>query len=36
VSESNGVFTMAPGTQMGAYQKLTTRANGEIVSGDSY
>ena len=36
VSESNGVFTMTPGTQFGVYQKLTTRAGGEIVSSDTY
>jgi prepilin-type N-terminal cleavage/methylation domain-containing protein/prepilin-type processing-associated H-X9-DG protein len=36
VSESNGVFTMAAGTQMGVYQKLTTRAGGEVVSSDAY
>ena len=36
VSESNGVFTMAAGTQFGVYQKLTTRAGGEVVSSDAY
>ncbi len=36
VTESNDVFTMAPGTQMGVYQKLTTRAGGELISSDAY
>jgi prepilin-type processing-associated H-X9-DG protein len=36
VTESNDVFTMAPGTQMGVYQKLTTRAGGEVISSDAY
>jgi prepilin-type processing-associated H-X9-DG protein len=36
VSESAGVFTMAAGTQMGVYQKLTTRAGGEVISSDAY
>ena len=36
VTENNDVFTMAPGTQMGVYQKLTTRAGGEVISSDAY
>jgi prepilin-type N-terminal cleavage/methylation domain-containing protein/prepilin-type processing-associated H-X9-DG protein len=36
VTDNAGVFTLAPGTQMGVYQKLSTRAGGEVVSSDSY
>ena len=32
VSDNNGVMVLAVGTQMGVYQKLTTRAGGELVS----
>jgi prepilin-type N-terminal cleavage/methylation domain-containing protein/prepilin-type processing-associated H-X9-DG protein len=31
-----GVFTLAPGTQVGIYQMLSTRAGGEVVSSDQY
>ena len=35
--DSNGrVYTVAPGTQFGVYQALSTRAGGEVVSADSY
>ena len=30
------VYQMAPGTQLGVYQKLSTVAGGEVVSSDSY
>jgi prepilin-type N-terminal cleavage/methylation domain-containing protein/prepilin-type processing-associated H-X9-DG protein len=36
VTDTGGVFTLAPGTQIGVYQKLSTRAGGEVVSSDSY
>ena len=36
VSETNGVFTLAPGTRPGVYQQLTTKAGGEVVSSDAY
>jgi prepilin-type N-terminal cleavage/methylation domain-containing protein/prepilin-type processing-associated H-X9-DG protein len=36
VSESNGVFTLVPGSQVGVYEKLTTIAGGEVVSSDAY
>ena len=29
-------FTVAPGTQFGVYQQLTTRNGGEVISSDSY
>ena len=31
-----GIFTLAPGTQLGVYQKLSTRNGGEVISSDSY
>jgi prepilin-type N-terminal cleavage/methylation domain-containing protein/prepilin-type processing-associated H-X9-DG protein len=36
LTDTNGVFTLANGTQVGVYQKLATRAGGEVVSSDSY
>jgi prepilin-type processing-associated H-X9-DG protein len=36
VSDNNGVQVLAAGTQYGVYQKLSTRAGGEIVSSDQY
>jgi len=36
VSDSGGVYQLAPGTQFGVYQKLSTRAGQEIVSSDQY
>jgi prepilin-type processing-associated H-X9-DG protein len=36
VSDNNGVMVLAAGTQMGVYQKLSTRAGGEMVSADQY
>jgi len=36
VTDTNGLFTLAPGTQMGVYQKLSTRASGEVISSDQY
>ena len=36
VTDTSGVFTMVVGTQMGVYQKLSTRNLGEVVSSDQY
>jgi prepilin-type N-terminal cleavage/methylation domain-containing protein/prepilin-type processing-associated H-X9-DG protein len=36
VTDNSGVYTLAPGTQMGVYQKLSTRQLGELVSADQY
>jgi prepilin-type N-terminal cleavage/methylation domain-containing protein/prepilin-type processing-associated H-X9-DG protein len=36
VSDVNGIQTLAAGTQLGIYQKLSTRAGGELISGDQY
>jgi prepilin-type N-terminal cleavage/methylation domain-containing protein/prepilin-type processing-associated H-X9-DG protein len=36
VSDNSGVQVLAPGTQLGVYQKLSTRAGGEVISSDSY
>ena len=36
VTDTAGLFKLAPGTQMGVYQKLSTRAGGEVVSADQY
>jgi len=36
VTDVAGVYTLAPGTQMGVYQKLSTRAGGEVISADQY
>jgi prepilin-type processing-associated H-X9-DG protein len=36
VTDTNGVFAMAPGTQRGVYQSLSTINSGEVVSADAY
>jgi prepilin-type N-terminal cleavage/methylation domain-containing protein/prepilin-type processing-associated H-X9-DG protein len=36
VTDNSGVYTLAPGTQVGVYQKLSTRQLGEVVSADQY
>jgi len=36
VTDINGVYTLAAGTQIGVYQKLSTSAGGEVVSADQY
>jgi prepilin-type N-terminal cleavage/methylation domain-containing protein/prepilin-type processing-associated H-X9-DG protein len=36
VTDNSGVFTLVAGTQMGVYQKLSTRNIGEVVSSDQY
>jgi prepilin-type N-terminal cleavage/methylation domain-containing protein/prepilin-type processing-associated H-X9-DG protein len=36
VTDTNGLFTMAPGTKMGVYQQLSTRAGNEVISSDQY
>ena len=36
VSNSNGVYNLVPGTQLGVFQKLSTRAGGEVISSDQY
>jgi len=36
VTDNNGVYTLAPGTQVGVYQQLSTRSIGEVISADQY
>jgi prepilin-type N-terminal cleavage/methylation domain-containing protein/prepilin-type processing-associated H-X9-DG protein len=36
LTDNSGVYTLAPGFQVGVYQKLSTKALGEVVSSDSY
>ena len=36
VTQNNGLYVMAPGTQFGTYQALSTIGNGEVISSDSY
>ena len=36
MSQSSGLFNLAPGTYIGVYQKLSTRNGGETVGGDQY
>jgi prepilin-type N-terminal cleavage/methylation domain-containing protein/prepilin-type processing-associated H-X9-DG protein len=36
VTDNAGVYTLAPGTQVGVFQQLSTRAGGEVVSSDQY
>jgi prepilin-type processing-associated H-X9-DG protein/prepilin-type N-terminal cleavage/methylation domain-containing protein len=36
MSVSNGLFSLAPTTYIGVYQKLSTRNGGEVVSADQY
>jgi prepilin-type N-terminal cleavage/methylation domain-containing protein/prepilin-type processing-associated H-X9-DG protein len=33
---SGGIYVLAPGTQMGVYQKLSTRNLGEVISADAF
>ena len=33
---NNDVYTVAPGTYFGVYQRLATRRGGEVVSSDAY
>jgi prepilin-type N-terminal cleavage/methylation domain-containing protein/prepilin-type processing-associated H-X9-DG protein len=35
-NSSNGLYSVVAGTQIGVYQKLSTRAGGEVVSADQY
>jgi prepilin-type N-terminal cleavage/methylation domain-containing protein/prepilin-type processing-associated H-X9-DG protein len=34
--DANGFYHLAPGTQLGVYQALSTRSGGEAISSDSY
>jgi prepilin-type N-terminal cleavage/methylation domain-containing protein/prepilin-type processing-associated H-X9-DG protein len=36
VTDTSGVFTLATGTGIGVYQKLSTRAGNEVLSSDQY
>jgi prepilin-type processing-associated H-X9-DG protein len=36
VTDTASVFSLAPGTQLGVYQMLSTRAGNEVVSSDQY
>src|SRR5262249_3388983 len=36
VSDVKGIYQLATGTQFGVYQKLSTRATGEVTSADQY
>jgi prepilin-type N-terminal cleavage/methylation domain-containing protein/prepilin-type processing-associated H-X9-DG protein len=36
VSDTNGIMALAPGTRMGVFQMLSTRAGGEVISADQY
>ena len=36
MSLANGLATLAPSTYIGVYQKLSTRAGGEVISADQY
>jgi len=36
VTDVNGVQVLAPGTQLGVYQKLSTRSGNEVISADAY
>ena len=36
LNTSTGVYGIAPGTRLGVYQQLSTRAGGEVVSSDQY
>ena len=35
-NQGDGLYEMAPGTELGVYQKLSTRKGNEVISGDSY
>jgi len=36
VTQTNGIFTVAPGTQMGVFQRLSMCADGGVISKDMY
>jgi prepilin-type N-terminal cleavage/methylation domain-containing protein/prepilin-type processing-associated H-X9-DG protein len=36
VTDNSGTQVIAPGTQMGVYQALSTKAGGEVISADAY
>jgi len=36
VTDNSGVYTLAPGTQVGVYQKLSTRALNDVVKADQF
>jgi prepilin-type N-terminal cleavage/methylation domain-containing protein/prepilin-type processing-associated H-X9-DG protein len=36
VTDTNGTQVITPGTQLGVYQKLSTRNGGEVISADQY
>jgi prepilin-type N-terminal cleavage/methylation domain-containing protein/prepilin-type processing-associated H-X9-DG protein len=36
LTDVNGIYTLAPGTQFGVFQALSTRAGGEVISADQY
>jgi prepilin-type N-terminal cleavage/methylation domain-containing protein/prepilin-type processing-associated H-X9-DG protein len=36
ITQSMGIYTIAPGTQIGVFQQLSTRAGGEVISSDQY
>jgi len=36
VTQTLGIFTLAPGTQIGVFQMLSTRSGGEVISADQY
>ena len=36
VTDNHPVYTLAPGTQVGVYQMLSTRNGGEVISSDAY
>ena len=36
VSQSMGIYTIAPGTRIGVFQMLSTRPGGEVMSSDAY
>jgi prepilin-type N-terminal cleavage/methylation domain-containing protein/prepilin-type processing-associated H-X9-DG protein len=36
VTDTGGIFTLAPGTQRGVYQALSTRNGSEVISADQY
>ena len=36
ITYANYIFTINPGAQLGVYQSLATRSNGEVISADSY
>jgi prepilin-type processing-associated H-X9-DG protein len=36
ITQSMSIYTIAPGTQIGVYQQLSTRGGGEVISADQY